>query len=156
MGKILPEPTPLKKWTGTFALYFCEIYSNVVMANFSLSPIENPVEASKAKQPSPDIILRRDNDFMRAAATHQWDSNEEDEDEEEEQKVPDVQKDDLASRRARMNQFKPSVAHNFLPVSCSWKDREKWEGIRLASQHAVLERMEKLEQEKKRCACDQE
>ncbi|XP_048054379.1 LOW QUALITY PROTEIN: LIM and calponin homology domains-containing protein 1a [Megalobrama amblycephala] len=113
------------------------------------SPIENPVEANKAKPPSPDIILRRDNEFMRAAATHQWDSNEEDEDEEAEQKVPDVQKDDLASRRARMNQFKPSVAHNFLPVSCSWKDREKWEGIRLASQHAVLERMEKMEQEKK-------
>ncbi|XP_051754957.1 LIM and calponin homology domains-containing protein 1a isoform X3 [Ctenopharyngodon idella] len=113
------------------------------------SPIENPVEANKAKPPSPDIILRRDNDFMRAAATHQWDSNEEDEDEEAEQKIPDVQKDDLASRRARMNQFKPSVAHNFLPGSCSWKDQKKWEGIRLASQHAVLERMEKMEQEKK-------
>lgn len=126
------------------------------MVKFSLSPIENPVEANKAKPPSPDIILRRDNDFMRAAATHQWDSNEEDEDEEAEQKVPDVQKDDLASRRARMNQFKPSVAHNFLPGSCSWKDQKKWEGIRLASQHAVLERMEKMEQEKKRCACDQE
>ncbi|XP_067297939.1 LIM and calponin homology domains-containing protein 1a isoform X2 [Pseudorasbora parva] len=113
------------------------------------SPIENPVEPSKAKAPSPDIILRRDNDFMRAAAPHQWESNEEDENEEAEQKVPDVQKDDLASRRARMNQFKPSVAHNFLPGSCSWKDREKWEGIRLASQHAVLERMEKMEHEKK-------
>ncbi|KAG1956624.1 LIM and calponiny domains-containing protein [Pimephales promelas] len=114
-----------------------------------LSPIKDPVEDNKAKPPSPDIILRRDNDFMRAAAPHQWDSNEEDEDAEAEQKVPDVQKDDLASRRARMNQFKPSVAHNFLPGSCSWKDREKWEGIRLASQHAVLERMEKMELEKK-------
>ncbi|XP_050962566.1 LIM and calponin homology domains-containing protein 1a isoform X1 [Labeo rohita] len=113
------------------------------------SPIVNPVEASKAKSPSPDIILRRDNEFMRAAAPHQWDSNEEDDDEEAERKVPDVQKDDLASRRARMNQFKPSVAHHFLPSSCSWKDREKWEGIRLASQHAMLERMEKMEQEKR-------
>lgn len=126
------------------------------MANFLLSPIENPVEDNKPKPPSPDIILRRDNDFMRAAAPHQWDSNEEDEDAEAEQKVPDVQKDDLASRRVRMNQFKPSVAHNFLPGSCSWKDREKWEGIRLASQHAVLERMEKMELEKKRCAFDRE
>ncbi|XP_052420805.1 LIM and calponin homology domains-containing protein 1 isoform X1 [Carassius gibelio] len=113
------------------------------------SPFVNPVEASKAKPPSPDIILRRDNEFMRAAAPHQWDSNEEDEDEEAERKVPDVQKDDLASRRARMNQFKPSVAHHFLPGSCSGKDREKWEGIRLASQHAVLERMEKMAQEKR-------
>uniref|UniRef100_A0A8C2B5L3 LIM and calponin homology domains 1a n=1 Tax=Cyprinus carpio TaxID=7962 RepID=A0A8C2B5L3_CYPCA len=118
------------------------------MANFLLSPIVNPVEASKAKPPSPDIILRRDNEFMHAAAPQQWDSNEEDDDEEAERKVPDVQKDDLASRRARMNQFKPRIAHHFLPGSCSWKDREKWEGIRLASQHAVLERMEKMEQEK--------
>ncbi|XP_016415538.1 LIM and calponin homology domains-containing protein 1-like [Sinocyclocheilus rhinocerous] len=114
-----------------------------------LSPIVNPVEASKSKPPSPDIILRHDNEFMRAAAPHQWDSNEEDDDEEAERKVPDVQKDDLASRRARMNQFKPSVAYHFLPGSCSWKDREKWEGIRLASQHAVLERMEKVAQEKR-------
>uniref|UniRef100_A0A8C2FUB1 LIM and calponin homology domains 1a n=1 Tax=Cyprinus carpio TaxID=7962 RepID=A0A8C2FUB1_CYPCA len=112
------------------------------------SPTVNPMEASKAKPPSPDIILRRHNEFMHAAAPQQWDSNEEDDDEEAEQKVPDVQKDDLASRRARMNQFKPRIAHHFLPGSCSWKDREKWEGIRLASQHAVLERMEKMEQEK--------
>ncbi|XP_051561403.1 LIM and calponin homology domains-containing protein 1-like isoform X2 [Myxocyprinus asiaticus] len=105
-------------------------------------------ELNKAKPSSPDIILRRDNDFLCAAAPHEWDSNEEDEDEEGERKVPDVQKDDLASRRARMNQFKPSVTHHFLPGSCSWKDREKWEGIRLASQQAILERMENSEQEK--------
>lgn len=109
------------------------------------------VEANKAKSPSPDIILRRDNDFLRTAVPHEWDSNEEDDAEEGDRKVPDVQKDDLASRRARMNQFKPGVAHHFLPSSCSSKDREKWEGIRLASQHAVLERMEKMEQEKRRC-----
>ncbi|XP_016299598.1 LIM and calponin homology domains-containing protein 1-like isoform X2 [Sinocyclocheilus anshuiensis] len=114
-----------------------------------ISPIVNSVEDSEAKPPSPDIILRRDNEFMRATAPQQWDSNEEDDDEEAERKVPDVQKDDLASRRARMNQFKPSVAHHFLPSTCSWKDQEKWEGIRLASQHAVLERMEKIEQEKR-------
>nr|XP_055061600.1 LIM and calponin homology domains-containing protein 1a isoform X7 [Misgurnus anguillicaudatus] len=112
------------------------------------SPNVVAVEADKAKPPSPDIILRRDNDFLRTAVPHEWDSNEED-DEEGPSKVPDVQKDDLASRRARMNQFKPSVKHHFLPGSCSWKDREKWEGIRLASQHAVLERMEKMELEKK-------
>lgn len=149
--------TSVTKATEKVDGHFCSLFLlNIQMSNFPLSPIENPVEVNKAKPPSPDIILRRDNDFMRAAAQHQWDSNEEDEDEEAKQKVPDVQKDDLASRRARMNQFKPSVAHNFLPGSCSWKDREKWEGIRLASQQAVLERMEKLEQEKKRCACDRE
>ncbi|XP_057186776.1 LIM and calponin homology domains-containing protein 1a isoform X8 [Triplophysa rosa] len=113
------------------------------------SPNVVAVEANKAKSPSPDIILRRDNDFLRTAVPHEWDSNEEDDGEEGDRKVPDVQKDDLASRRARMNQFKPGVTHYFLPSSCSLKDREKWEGIRLASQHTVLERMEKMEQEKK-------
>ncbi|TRY94472.1 hypothetical protein DNTS_004614 [Danionella cerebrum] len=112
------------------------------------SPIGSHAETIEDKPPSPDIILRCENDFMRADATHQWDSNEEDEDEAGERKVPDLQKDDLASRKARMNQFKPSAVHHFLPGSCSWKDQQKWEGIRLASQHAVLERMEKLEQEK--------
>lgn len=144
---------------GTVALFFLKKHLNVIMANFPLSPILTSAEANKPKSPSPDIILRRDNDFMRAAVPHQWDSDEEEEDEEAEQRVPDVQKDDLASRRARMNQFKPSVAHHFLSGSCSWKDREKWEGIRMASQHAVLERMEKMEQEKlekRRCACDGE
>ncbi|KAL7855751.1 hypothetical protein AOLI_G00193550 [Acnodon oligacanthus] len=114
------------------------------------SPKVTGVEPNQAKSPSPDIILRRDNDFLRADHPHDWDVNEDDEDEEEkERRVPDVQKDDLASRRARMNQSRPNVTHHFLPVECSMKDRERWEGIRLASQHAVLERMEKMEQEKR-------
>ncbi|KAL7841504.1 hypothetical protein SRHO_G00251950 [Serrasalmus rhombeus] len=113
------------------------------------SPKVTGVEPDQAKSPSPDIILRRDNDFQRADHPHDWDDNEDDEDEDAERRIPDVQKDDLASRRARMNQSRPNVTHHFLPVECSMKDRERWEGIRLASQHAVLERMEKMEQEKR-------
>lgn len=41
--------------------------------------------------------------------------------------------------------------HHFLPVACSRRDQERWEGIRRASQKAVLEKMERMEQEKKRC-----
>uniref|UniRef100_A0AAR2J2G1 LIM and calponin homology domains 1a n=1 Tax=Pygocentrus nattereri TaxID=42514 RepID=A0AAR2J2G1_PYGNA len=113
------------------------------------SPKVTGVEPDQAKSPSPDIILRRDNDFQRADHPHDWEDNEDDEDEDAERRIPDVQKDDLASRRARMNQSRPNVTHHFLPVECSMKDRERWEGIRLASQHAVLERMEKMEQEKR-------
>lgn len=108
------------------------------------------VELDQDKSLSPDIIRRCDNNLLHSEHTHEWDE-EDDEDEEEDRKVPDIQKDDLASRRARMNQPKPSVAHQFLPSSCSTKDRELWEGIRLSSQHAVLEMLEKMEQEKKRC-----
>lgn len=108
-------------------------------------------EPDKVRSPSPDIILRHDND-PRTEQHHDWDANnDDDEDEDGERRVPDVQKDDLASRRARMNQPRPNVTHHFLPVGCSSKDRERWEGIRLASQQAVLERMEKMEQEKRRC-----
>lgn len=108
------------------------------------------VELDQGKSPSPDIIRQCDNDFLRAEHTHERDK-EDDEDKEGDRKVPDIQKDDLASRRARMNQPKRSVAHQFLPSSCSRKDRERWEGIRLSSQHAMLEMLEKMEQEKKRC-----
>lgn len=107
-------------------------------------------EPEQAKLPSPDIIRRCDNNFPRDELTHELDEDE-DEDEEGDRKVPDIQKDDLASRRARMNQPKPSVAHQFLPSTCSKKDQERWEGIRLSSQNAVLEMLEKMEQEKKRC-----
>lgn len=107
-------------------------------------------EPDQPKLPSPDIIRRYDNDFLRAERPNEWDEEDE-EDEEGDRKVPDIRKDDLASRRARMSQPKPSVAHQFLPSSCSRKDRERWEGIRLSSQHAVLEMLEKMEQEKKRC-----
>lgn len=104
------------------------------------------VEPNQAKPPSPNIIRRCENTSPRA----EWDE-EDDEDEEGVRKVPDIRKDDLASRRARVNQPKSSVAQQFLPGSCSKKDRERWEGIRLSSQHAVLEMLEKMEQEKKRC-----
>ncbi|XP_053533620.1 LIM and calponin homology domains-containing protein 1a isoform X3 [Ictalurus punctatus] len=116
------------------------------------SPKVTAVEPEQAKSPSPDIIRRCDNSFLRGEQTHEWDEDDDDDDdegEERDRKVPDIQKDDLASRRARMNRPKPSVAHQFLPSSCSSKDRERWEGIRLSSQHAVLEMLEKMEQEKK-------
>ncbi|TSO98540.1 LIM and calponin homology domains-containing protein 1 [Bagarius yarrelli] len=107
------------------------------------------VESDQAKSLSPDIIRRCDNSFQRAEPTTEWDEQDDEEDEESDKKVPDIKKDDLASRRARMNRAKPTAAHQFLPSSCSTKDRERWEGIRRSSQHAMLEMLEKIEQEKK-------
>ncbi|XP_076846768.1 LIM and calponin homology domains-containing protein 1a isoform X13 [Brachyhypopomus gauderio] len=102
-------------------------------------------DPEEAKPPSPDIILRQENTFLRAEQVQEW----VDEDDDGDKKVPDIRKDDLASRRARMNQSRPSVAHHFLPGTCSRKDQERWEGIRLASQHAVLEQMEKMQHDKR-------
>ncbi|KAK1792589.1 hypothetical protein P4O66_012518, partial [Electrophorus voltai] len=99
----------------------------------------------EAKPPSPDIILRQDNAFLRTEQLQQQD----DEDKHDDRKVPDIRKDDLASRRVHTNQSRPTVAHHFLSGVCSRKDHERWEGIRLASQHAVLEQMEKMHQDKR-------
>ncbi|MGH0124340.1 UNVERIFIED_CONTAM: hypothetical protein FKN15_016144 [Acipenser sinensis] len=86
---------------------------------------------SEESQPAPpDIILRRDNDFLKCQQEGESDS----EDKEQEQRLPDIEKDDLASRKARMNQFKPKVPHNtFLPMPCSQRDEEKWENIKKAT-----------------------
>ncbi|XP_047672110.1 LIM and calponin homology domains-containing protein 1a isoform X8 [Tachysurus fulvidraco] len=113
------------------------------------SPKVTSIESVQAKSPSPDVIRQCDNNLSQAEYPHEWNEEDDEEDEEGDKKVPDIQKDDLASRRARMNQPKPSAAHQFLPSMCSTKDRERWEGIRLSSQHAVLEMLEKMEQEKK-------
>ncbi|KAK1175323.1 hypothetical protein AOXY_G3012 [Acipenser oxyrinchus oxyrinchus] len=88
----------------------------------------SPKPASEESQPAPpDIILRRENDFLKSQQERESDS------EEEEQRLPDIEKDDLASRKARMNQLKPKVPHNqFLPVPCS-KSEEKWENIKKAT-----------------------
>lgn len=59
-------------------------------------------------------------------------------------KLPDVRRDDLASRRAH---HRPVVAkvHQFVPSPvCSDKDRERWEGIRRASQKTLQEKETRL------------
>ncbi|XP_076151800.1 uncharacterized protein LOC143134946 [Alosa pseudoharengus] len=115
------------------------------------SPRDAGGETEGVKPASPDIILRCENDFLRNQQPHAWDSDEEEEEEDAagERKVPDVRRDDLASRRARMNRGPARGAHHFLPGSCSRRDQERWEALRLKSQQAVLEKMERLEQEKK-------
>ncbi|CAL8331281.1 unnamed protein product [Lota lota] len=99
-------------------------------------------ERHEDRGPSPDIILRRDNDFLtNHKAT--WDassSSDGEGDEDAKKKVPDVRKDDLASRRASRVAVAPRV-HQFLPAPvCSSRDRERLEGIRRASQQALQEK----------------
>ncbi|XP_030305342.1 LIM and calponin homology domains-containing protein 1 isoform X2 [Calypte anna] len=75
---------------------------------------------------TPDIILRRDNPFM----THYQgkDSGSEDE---AASRVPDLEKDDFATRRARMNQPKHVAPFNsFLIGSYTSKDKSKLEDVK--------------------------
>ncbi|CAL8330432.1 unnamed protein product [Merluccius merluccius] len=114
----------------------------VLPAAVRYSRAQEPSEdRQEDKGPSPDIILRRDNDFLtNHKAT--WDSSSSDGegDEDARKKVPDVRKDDLASRRAARVAAAPRV-HQFLPAPvCSSRDRERWEGIRRASQQALQEK----------------
>ncbi|XP_042293031.1 LIM and calponin homology domains-containing protein 1-like isoform X2 [Thunnus maccoyii] len=96
-------------------------------------------EEQKVRSPSPNIILRRDNDFLNSQKSA-WDSSSDGEDQAEVQKVPDVRRDDLASRRAPRGPVAPKV-HQFIPPPvCSNKDRERWEGIRRASQQTLQEK----------------
>ncbi|XP_062407395.1 LIM and calponin homology domains-containing protein 1-like [Sardina pilchardus] len=103
------------------------------------SPRDAAAESDGVKPASPDIILRCENDFLRNQQAHAWDSDEEEEEEDAaggERKVPDVRRDDLASRRARMNRGPARGAHHFLPGSCSRRDQERWEALRRKSQQA--------------------
>ncbi|XP_009330713.1 PREDICTED: LIM and calponin homology domains-containing protein 1 isoform X2 [Pygoscelis adeliae] len=89
---------------------------------------------------TPDIILRRDNPFM----THYQgkDSGSEDE---AASRVPDLEKDDFATRRARMNQPKHIVPFNsFLLGPYTSKDKGKLEDIKKPLQ------MEKQEHARRR------
>ncbi|XP_071374080.1 LIM and calponin homology domains-containing protein 1-like [Centroberyx affinis] len=96
-------------------------------------------EEQEVRSPSPNIILRCDNEFLNIQKAA-WDSSSDGEGDGELKKVPDVRRDDLASRRAPRGPAAPRV-HQFLPPPvCSSKDRERWEGIRRASQQALQEK----------------
>ncbi|KAK6290812.1 hypothetical protein J4Q44_G00387910 [Coregonus suidteri] len=106
-----------------------------------------PPEKQEVRSPSPNIILRRHNDFLTNQKAA-WDSDSEGEAEGEEgggggRKVPDVRRDDLASRRAPRPPAAPRVHQYIPPPACSLRDRELWEDIRRASHTALMERSEK-------------
>ncbi|KAJ8384857.1 hypothetical protein AAFF_G00197670 [Aldrovandia affinis] len=105
----------------------------------SLKPVAGEEQREEAPPPVPDIILRKDNDFLKLQPEHAWDSSEEEEG--SGHRLPDLEKDDLASRRARSNRPPPRV-HQFLPSACSNEDRERWEGICRARQQGLLSETE--------------
>ncbi|TNN89620.1 LIM and calponin y domains-containing protein 1 [Liparis tanakae] len=121
-------------------------YERWIFDNLTLpcpNPVSNPSpptpEEQEARSPSPNIILRCDNDFLSSQKSA-WDSSSDVEEEADARKVPDVRKDDLASRRAPRGPVAPRV-HQFVPRPvCSSKDRERWEGIRRASQQTLQEK----------------
>ncbi|XP_030047198.1 LIM and calponin homology domains-containing protein 1 [Microcaecilia unicolor] len=74
---------------------------------------------------TPDIVLRKENAFL----THYAEPSEE----EEEGKVPDIEKDDLAMRRVRMDQTKTTPGYNHVSSGSYTKKDGKWEGTQKPS-----------------------
>lgn len=106
-----------------------------IVSNSSPATIK---EKETSSEP-PSIILRCENDFMNFCKTA-WDSSSDGEEEGEKRKVPDVRKDDLASRRGRRGPTTAKV-HQFVPSpECTNKDMERWEGIRRASQQTLQDK----------------
>lgn len=121
------------------------IDGSLIISDITLPPhlVSNPspptLEEQEVRSPSPNIILRCENDFLSSQKSA-WDSSSDVEEEAEGRKVPDVRRDDLASRRAHRSPVAPKV-HQFVPPPvCSSKDRERWEGIRRASQQTLQEK----------------
>lgn len=84
---------------------------------------------SDEKEATRDIILRKENPFL---TQHSKDSESEDE---AACRLPDLEKDDFAARRARMNQSKPIVPLNQLLYGpYQKKDIEKTGGSKRLSQ----------------------
>ncbi|XP_017261656.1 LIM and calponin homology domains-containing protein 1 isoform X2 [Kryptolebias marmoratus] len=102
--------------------------------------ISPPITEEKEVKPVlPSIVLRSENDFLSSHKSA-WDSPSDGEEDTEKRKVPDVLKDDLASRRVHRGPVVSRV-HQFLPApACTNKDRERWEDIRRASQRTLQER----------------
>ncbi|XP_061129780.1 LIM and calponin homology domains-containing protein 1a isoform X1 [Syngnathus typhle] len=111
------------------------------------SPSSPSTSPTPERPASPNIILRRDNDFLNSQKSA-WDSSSDSGGEAEGQKVPDIRKDDLASRRAPRGPAVPRV-HQFVMAAplleCSSKDHQRWEGIRRSS-HKTLKDISELEQ----------
>uniref|UniRef100_A0A803TBE5 LIM and calponin homology domains 1 n=1 Tax=Anolis carolinensis TaxID=28377 RepID=A0A803TBE5_ANOCA len=78
---------------------------------------------SEKSELTPDIILRKENPFM--LCYQQKDSGSEDE---RDEKIPDIEKDDFAIRKARLNQPKLTLPFNhYFLGSCTKKERGKVE-----------------------------
>ncbi|XP_023189234.1 LIM and calponin homology domains-containing protein 1-like isoform X1 [Xiphophorus maculatus] len=93
-------------------------------------------EEKEARSPSPNIILRSENEFL-SSHSPACDSSSDGEQDVETRRVPDVHRDDLASRRVHRSPGNSRV-HQFVPPpACTTKDRERWEGIRRASQQTL-------------------
>ncbi|XP_008398995.1 LIM and calponin homology domains-containing protein 1-like isoform X7 [Poecilia reticulata] len=106
-------------------------------------------EEKEARSPSPNIILRSENEFL-SSHSPACDSSSDGEKDAKTRRVPDVHRDDLASRRVHRSPGNSRV-HQFVPPpACTTRDRERWEGIRRASQQTL----QQTEISEKEAVCD--
>ncbi|XP_051784015.1 LIM and calponin homology domains-containing protein 1-like isoform X1 [Erpetoichthys calabaricus] len=100
------------------------------------------------------VILRQDNDLLRNELQHGLDSEEE----EDEQRFPDVEKDDFALRKVKMNQFKPKISPTqFIPSPTASKEKEAAKDMKKDLHHSRVHVQDKPWQHcSSRCADSEE
>lgn len=124
---------------------FYNIWNDLRISN--LSP--PTAEEQGLRSPSPNIVLRSENEFLSSRKCL-GDPASDEEEEAGTHRVPDVLRDDLASRRSHRGPVAPNV-HQFVPPPvCSNKDRERWEGIRRSSQKTLQEKQTRSASEQPR------
>jgi len=129
-----------KAWRWGFKLFFWSDYTGSSIWFCSISQ----KQSSEEKEAIRDIILRKENPFL--AHQHGKDSESEDE---AACLLPDLEKDDFAARRVRMNQRKPMVPLNQLLYGPYRKNDEAKAG---SSQHLSKGPSDKKNLGYKRCA----
>nr|XP_033802470.1 LIM and calponin homology domains-containing protein 1 isoform X8 [Geotrypetes seraphini] len=90
---------------------------------------ESPKQVDHESE-TPDIILRKENAFL----THYAEPSED----EEEDRIPDIEKDDLATRKVRMDQTKTTPGYNHVSSGSYTKKDGKWEDTQKPSPSELL------------------
>lgn len=123
---------------GELAVFWSgHVWGSIWFYSVSQKPLSDEKEAAR------DIVLRKENPFL---TQHGKDSESEDE---AASRLPDLEKDDFAARRARMNQSKPTVPLNQLLYG---PYRKKGVGETSDSKRLSKGPSDKKNPEHKRCA----
>lgn len=132
--------TNIVVWRWVWNMFWCEyMWSSIQFCSVSQKQL------SDGKEAFCDTILRKENPFL----THQHSKDSESEDEVA-CRLPDLEKDDFAARRARMNQTKTTVPLSQLLYGPYPKQQtEKSDG----SRHRSVGNTGEESLEYKRCVC---
>ncbi|XP_075923968.1 LIM domain only protein 7 isoform X2 [Petromyzon marinus] len=137
-----PSPSPPPGPAGTVAAQRPPWFPTPALQPWTMGSAEENGEHEGAR--SPDIITRRDNPFLSGA---DGGSDGDEEEEEDDRRFPDVERDDLATRRA-LGVRGPAAAspRSFLPTPCTERDARRWDAVVRASRHGASRQQQQQQQ----------